>query len=520
MIHLMQKQIRIVLVLVSLSSLAGAASAGEKTAEQWLQQFEKKIQDAPAATIIYSGVKITRRKEVEIARERYGGCWQVQPGAKKASVRYDGAEMQHHRVEGLEVQTDSEFYLQAPRFFYFGPISRNGFAVGGKMEEWAVLPKVMSDFRLVERKEADPPGARGIAYKYALDNVAKDGPRQVTLWIDEKTLAPLRRTIRWRDGDQDIEATEEYRGFSLADIPAPFGKNVLSTEFAKVAFESGRVTALQGRVDWPTVGSKYRAETQTALRFNNARATLAPDSEFTLSASGLSLTRGRITMEFLRPDLISLALGSVSIRSQTRCVLVATPDRVISEEGNFQYSPNNKAYQVLPEGVEHRLLEGELKAEKERTLPPAAATSKVRVLWQLDWKDPKQIEGKLRQGKVTQHDGRPVLASVKQVLTFDPGADDLLTFKPTTAIRFRYFVLGTTRPDFIVTLENRTQKSTEKIHAMRTSEKHWTTLTVPLTKMRQVSAGKATALGDRFGALTWDWADILIDRLEVVELEP
>ena len=42
-----------------------------------------------------------------------------------------------------------------------------------------------------------------------------ENARRVTLWLDEKSLVPLKRTV----SGPDLEVTERYYGFSTGEVP-------------------------------------------------------------------------------------------------------------------------------------------------------------------------------------------------------------------------------------------------------------------------------------------------------------
>ncbi len=86
----------------------------------------------------------------------------------------------------------------------------------------------------------------------------------------KKRLRRCSAIVSWKTGDEAVEVTERYQGFSLADIREPFVDNVLPNTIASVFFLSGRFKAIKGHDDWPAVGSQYRAETDAQLSFAGA----------------------------------------------------------------------------------------------------------------------------------------------------------------------------------------------------------------------------------------------------------
>jgi hypothetical protein len=492
--------------MVASATCASAQPPGKPAeAERKFREFEKRIQGAKSATIIYVGVEIVRSKGEEISRKLYGGSWQVKPGGNLACVERGQSS---HVSTGVKVLPDNNnpFLVAAPGDFFIGTITRHGFfSAATEALDDCCLARKMNDFRFEPRQEGTGAATR-IAYRLGLkEGLACD----VVLSIDDKSLAPLRRVARWKVGDQEFEATEDYRGFSLAEIPEPFDKNILPHDLRpKLFFLSGQLTALKGRADWPAPGSQFRAETEVRLDFDGARITLARASEFTIERHILHLTRGHISVVYAPlSELNQIQLGSVTFWNSgvQRCIFSATPDRVIAEEG----WPHND----MREGVEYRIVGDKLQPQKERTLPPAVR-AKDKILFRLDLSDPKSVEGKLRQGKLIQRDGRPVLAPVKKTLIFDPGKDDLLTVKPTTALRFRYFCPDNDQGFWNLYLFNWTKKKDSEAYDCTLLRGHWNTVTIPIVRRELAS------LGDRCGAIRWEGGEFFIDRLEVVELEP
>ncbi len=218
--------------------------------------------------------------------------------------------------------------------------------------------------------------------------------------------------------------------------------------------------------------------------------TLAPASEFRLKENGLVLTRGHISVVYPMRPSFQLELGPVAINNYYPSVLSATPDRAIVEEGWVHYqSKDAKEFKKLPEGVEHRLQDGQLQPVKKRTLPTAVRSKDAneRVVFRLDLNDSRAIERKLPQGMLIRHGGRPMLASKGNSLKYDSGKDDLLTLEPNTAIRFRYY---TKSRHFDIYLQNPIKKTDAVFRLPFQPEGHWTTMTLPVGAMKLVENEK------------------------------
>ncbi len=162
--------------------------------EQLFREFEKRIQDARAATIIYSGQRLTRIKGKKKSRILYGGSWQVKPGGKIAKIEYNEDGHSFNKISGgLELTESRPFTMLAPRNFFIGPITRNGFFLEAQdnLQNGLGLAKHVTDFRLMGRNAAaDPPGVKRIGYRLGM----KEGLTcDVLLSVDEKTLAPMQR---------------------------------------------------------------------------------------------------------------------------------------------------------------------------------------------------------------------------------------------------------------------------------------------------------------------------------------
>jgi hypothetical protein len=250
------------------------------------------------------------------------------------------------------------------------------------------LPPV-AEFKLVKpNADADPAGSKVIAYTLDISTTKTPANAQVMLWLDEKSLAPLKRTVR---SGQELEVTEHYYSFSTGEVPALFeGKPAGFVVNGRLA------TKIQNdwvATPWLVKGNRYRAEQETRVFFDGAvKVTLMPGAEFTVSEErrGLHLTRGRLVAELPKYDDYYLVLGPARLRCATGigwderrldnrdAVVTATPDRVVVEQGSVgcegvaaEPSSETRALYIrmLHGGVEYRLADGKLRGQKERTLP-------------------------------------------------------------------------------------------------------------------------------------------------------
>jgi RNA polymerase sigma factor (sigma-70 family) len=340
--------------------------------------FEKRVQEARSLFIAYVR-EVTRREGQETTRSYDAGTFHVKTGQDRNTV------MQLFKPDKLYAGPWSFW----PTERYYSPITRSGFfpwfGMGPRMD--LILPPV-ADFKLVKPKaDADPAGSKVIAYTLYVSKTAKtpENARQVTLWLDEKSLVPLKRSVR---SGPELEVTERYYGFSTGEVPAPF-------EGQPAGFVvSGRLsTKIKNdwlATPWLVKGNQYRAEEKTRVLFDHGvKVTLTPGAEFTLGEKSRELrpTRGQLFAELPGGDDYSLVLGPARLHCEPireadnrGAVVTATPDRVVAEQGGVgvwcqgaTVDPSSEAnpayFRVLHQGVEYRLADGKLQGKKERTLP-------------------------------------------------------------------------------------------------------------------------------------------------------
>jgi hypothetical protein len=357
----------------------------EPAAAEVFGTFEKQVRGARSLFVAYVR-EVTRREGPQTTHSYDAGTYQVKPG-RLSTV------MQHFKPDKLY----SGPWSVGPGQHYYSPITRSGFFPWFSVERPMdfFLPPVADFKRVKANPDADPAGSKVIAYTLYAWTMAEtpENARQVTLWLDEKSLVPLKRTVRKRS---EVEVTEHYYGFSTGEVPAPF-----VGEPAGFVVNGRLATKIQNdwvATPWLVKGNQYRAEEMTRVFFDGAvKVTLMPGTEFTVSKNtvneerrGLHLIRGRIVAEMPRYDDYYLVLGPARLRCATGmagdkrslddrdAVVTATPDRVVVEQGSVgcqgvaaEPSSQTLAFYIrmLHGGVEYRLADGKLQGQKERILP-------------------------------------------------------------------------------------------------------------------------------------------------------
>jgi hypothetical protein len=353
------------------------------TAAEVFDTFEKRAREARSLFIAYVR-EVTRKEGQETTRSYDAGTYHVTPG------RGPGTVMQHFKPD----RPYSGPWSVAPGAHYYSPITRSGFFpwFGVERPMDLFLPSV-ADLKLVKpNADTDPAGSKVIAYTLDIPTTRPPAKAQVLLWLDEKSLVPLKRSVR---SGPELEVTERYYDFSTGEVPAPYEGEPRG--FAVNGRLSTRIKNDWVATPWLVKGNQYRAEQETRVLFERGvKVTLAPGAEFTLDEEGeglrrrgLRLTRGLLSAELPNADDFYLLLGPVRLycspirpldqRLDNRdAVVTATPDRVVAEQGSVRCegaavepSSETKAVEVrlLHEGVEYRLADGKLRGQKERTLP-------------------------------------------------------------------------------------------------------------------------------------------------------
>jgi RNA polymerase sigma factor (sigma-70 family) len=347
----------------------------QASAAEMFSTFEKQVREAKSLFIAY--VREVTRREGEKTIHSYGaGTYHVTPG------QLPGTVMQHFKPDKLYAGP----WSVAPAQHYYSPITRSGFFPWFVERPQDMILAPVADLKLVKpNADADPAGSTVIAYTVYVWTTEKtpENARQVVLWLDEKSLVPLKRSVR---SGPELEVTERYYGFSTGEVPAPF-------EGEPAGFVVNGQLSTKIKNDWVATpwlvkGNQYRAEEETLVLFDyGVKVTLAPDAEFTLGKERreLQLTRGQLFAELPSGDDYYLVLGPARCRwwyisglDNRGAVVTATPDRVVVEQGGVgcegataepSSQTNALQFRLLREGVEYRLEEGKLQGQKERTLP-------------------------------------------------------------------------------------------------------------------------------------------------------
>jgi hypothetical protein len=272
-----------------------------------------------------------------------------------------------------------------------------------------------------------------------------------------------------------------------------------------------------------------RAEGKTTVEFARARVTLEPLSRFSLEKSDLSLSQGGLSAEVPKGSNLSIVVANCRIVPQAaagRVLLSARADRVRVDEGAAKSDGL-----VLPEGVEHRVVNGRPIAQRVRTLP-AALRPRETVAWRLDLAK-SETRSRITSGWITNALGRRVIES-------GPSADPSLwagqtgylhqepagfyTVKPGTALRFRYYLKDAAPLQLVVKNVTKDENFNLDIDAVAGQ---WTTLTIPVHEIPVNRGGKKVVFetGDALRSLGWfvgkpgTEPQLLIDQLEIVEVQ-
>lgn len=350
------------------------------TAEQLFRKLEKQVQDARFVFIGYVGER-TIKKGQETTRSYYAGTYHAKGDAEAGGLLAMDTINQDEPIVGqfarggkVKGGIKDPAFAKVPDYFWHGPVTRTGCFREALQDPYMLLLPPVSDFEFADPKAGtDAAGSKGITYALRLE---KNRAYAVTLWLDEKSLTPRQRVVRWSASGEDVEVRERYHGFSTKQSPAAYQGKALP-----VIVASGRLSAKVGQdwvpTGWISEGVSYRALEQTRLLLpSGGRATLATAGEckFNKDKRGheLQLTRGQVSVEFPFRDFdpITLVLGQVRLTNVReiagRSVLTATPDRVVVEQGaasvegvplepSSKVTEGRKVHHLLPEGVEYRL---------------------------------------------------------------------------------------------------------------------------------------------------------------------
>jgi hypothetical protein len=357
---------------------APAPADDAPAAEELFRSFEKQAREARSLFVAYVGERTSSRGS-ETERSYYGGTSHLRPGIERVMRTFD--QDRAFVCDAMVGHTDNAF----------GLLTRTGWCFGEGPYAFVLMP--VREFRFVEPKAgADPPGCKIIAYTLYLHWTERtpNYARQVTLWLDQKSMAPLKRSVRWSSEGRDFEVTERYYGFSTAEVPEAFQR-----EPVPAFILDGKLAAKKGAnwqsTAWMVEGIPHRAEEGTRLLFGGgAKLTLAPTTEFIYRKAPieneLHLFRGRLSAELGTVDRLQLVLGPAHLASgpiaptDRSAVITATPERVVVERGpvvvdGVAAEPSTKdptisfSGRLLHEGVEYRLIDAKLVGQRERSLP-------------------------------------------------------------------------------------------------------------------------------------------------------
>jgi len=277
-------------------------------------------------------------------------------------------------------------------------------------------------------------------------------------------------------------------------------------------------------------GTPLRAEGRTRLEFASAQVTMDGAAIFSLEGAELTLLEGNFSAQVPPRSGFVLRLGACRIvpqASSARVLISAAGNRVAVDEGWARFGEG-----LLVEGVEHESKDGRLVPQKRRTVPAALRPREIPV-WRLDLANRNATRGKLPRGAVTPTPAGPVLASTPVEDDYSSGGiqyswggeTDIFVLKPTTAFRFRYF-LRQPAPVSVV-LRNRTKDESFGAPVEGVAGA-WTTVTLRVMDIPVKTGGRAVTAeaGDRYGWFGWHVgrpgvpAEVLVDRIEVLEIEP
>jgi hypothetical protein len=252
-------------------------------------------------------------------------------------------------------------------------------------------------------------------------------------------------------------------------------------------------------------------------------------SRFTLGRENLTLGEGGLSAEVPAGSPVAFQVGPCLVSPAVkvgRVLLCLRPDRILIEEGLARAGDL-----VLPEGVEHVLRKDRLEPQKRRTLP-AALRPRETVLWKLVLGAPgvrSRTHGRIdlvAEGR--QASSIPLLANpyfASQVSFAAPDEHGFFTFKPASALRFRYFL---SEPAIVqLVIANGTKHENFNLD-LDPAMGRWTTVTIPIRDVPVNLGGDRRLVwetGDRvwsvgcFVGPTGSRAILTLEQVEVVEIE-
>ncbi|QDU36702.1 Serine/threonine-protein kinase PknB [Maioricimonas rarisocia] len=406
-------------------------------ARDFFRTYERTLQEKPAVTIQFVG-RVTQTGPAGEKSQRYWGAYAAAPGAKKArAITYENSERGGYWMTGgMKFSRISPFYDAPPHDFFLNQITRSGFTSNAlepflegdhpltselhQLQLWQV-----QDFRN-ERPPGQPelPDCRVIAYQVRpTEEITFDE----WLWIEEETLIPRRRLVRFELDSHAYRIVEHYHDLATEPIADPFDENSGLQELASLFVVDGRLNR-QDAGEWQPASlirqnGTYRADERTILQFDEAgTVVLEPGTEFLLRDGGQFLLKsGRLSTLAGPRESISLVYGKLLVWNAAstggRALLTATPDRIVVERGSMTVQDNDdesprRRNVYLREEIEYLFADGQMKPQDARTLPVIPAElRRERVIWRLDLTNREAVSPLLVHGELTAHDGRPALAA-------------------------------------------------------------------------------------------------------------
>jgi hypothetical protein len=302
-----------------------------------------------------------------------------------------------------------------------------------------------------------------------------------------------------------------------------------------LAVRSGSLSAqVDGR--WtkavqPEEGTTLRAEGRTVCEFAQARLTLEGTSKVSFEGNDVALQEGGLAAEVPLGSRLTIVVLGHRVEPQVsagRALILARPDRVVVDEGSARVGGL-----VLGEGVEHAVRKDGVEAQRRRTLG-SVPRPREATTWRLEFKQPETVRLNLNGGRLVWGREERMIASEPSEegglhasrLSYYAKDDrvGLFTLRPTTALRFRYFL---TRPAYTELVLWNITKSENFNKPFEAVVGRWTTMTLPVREIPVNPGGLRPSAepGDRYRSVGWfvgrpgSDAEFFVDRLEIVEIE-
>ena len=360
---------------------ADAGIHADVDATSLFRKFERTIQEAESASVIYE-TEITTTRVGNATVERHWGAYQTVKGGKRAHRHPDGTR---GFQAGAKVTNMGTFYDPSPYDFLINQLTRSGFGenpndIVAYMAMWPI-----EEMQLVE----DAQMADCTCLEYTVHR--KEGQSRIArLWIDTTSLAPRKRELRYRKEDGTrVHVTEHYLGFNTEPIPEPFGESQLASKLVAPPPSRGRLSVERNgewkETVWLASGRLYRAEEVTEFRddVHGCVVVVNPGCEFELgeaSEATLRVLKGVMSVGYDNNPHFGLNVAGIDFKDNTegRSRLIVSADRVYVEQGSARASGGTleKDY-VLREGVEYAVRDGKIEEQSERTLHSSESTGEA-----------------------------------------------------------------------------------------------------------------------------------------------